>query len=1170
MIRPGFLRIAEATLKAAIILVNPSMRDRFDAVQEWASQILPPDPENDVAIRDLQRQIDSTIDKVAEYLENIRDVEYRDVQEGDVAAGLLEVSEVLNTSLTLFQADEIVAKAATPSSVAVILRGRLEAHWASQPISEGAKNFSRTVLDATCYQLVNWVREIPSIQNKLAWQTLINTWNLSTSTAEILRELRQTGVVGARDADRIANSQRRDIATVLGKMDLIGMPVESRFRRIPFSTSYVTAHATSRGMGERVVPFDELLSILLQNESKGHSQHGIRLLVNGRAGSGKTTVAQWLAYQSATGQLDDRHPKLANTIPFFVRLRAALEQESAIPADTSLLMSGQLREGLGADWLEILTAYRPVIVLDGWDEVGTARRSLAAAWLVSLCERFPMAHIVVTTRPESSSDPTFSAQHFATANMTLLGEEDKSEVIKRWFLGLRANLTHSPDLDEIYLSTAQAQLLRDIRTPSLSKLAETPLLVAMLCCLYATSSRRNPISRNALYETVISVLIHHRDRDRGVKSDAWDELQPGQKEDFLGAVALVMSKAGVLSLPLSTRVSPISIESIARDILPSFGIPKSAAGPLSSDCLKRSMVLQGVGNEEAEFVHRTFQDYFTGGLLARQRNTQALFELANKEISLGILPFAARAADQTTTRDIIEWLVFQIDNCTNDRYEGLAYTAVECLNAAMSIDPLMRSEAVRAVGPLFPPENSDQAAALASVGDAAVEFLEVGTASHLERYCIEALSRIGTPRAIDALTEYARVRGHEVAADLIAAWDWLPDEDYAEAVLSKVTGGSLKVRSPAQLRSAPKIRFASSITIDGLELSQDAIVELASLVKLRDLTITGCRGLEDCRAIERLASLHTLQLANMSDLAVMRKISASRLRHLSLLDLRVRGVEWEEAIGQLTQLRVLWIEGVKSRSGSTYRTVNPPAAVLRRLPMLRTLVLDVGNDKADLSFLDELSYLSVFRHTGWIDRDGLRRIGRLPGIRSASLTFSPEGSVRKIALTPLRSLARLQDLSLSNVVLGDGCRLGDLHGLKELRCRRSEVLAIDAAFFPGSLQHLEFRHCFGLRPQSTRRVLENVKSLVWQGPGLSNLDFLQNFPSLEHLEIIDAEDLGDVAGVSYLPDGCRGRITGGKGSANQRIIQNIQYRCAILYEPRESWETVRGDYVEYEPGYDDS
>lgn len=1155
MARSTFTRIAAITLKTAIILVNPSMRDRFDAVHEWAAEILPTEPQNEVPIRDLQRQIDSAIDKAASYLEDIRTVEYRNVPGNDIEAGLAEVNTVLHASFELFQADQMIGTALTPSDVVFRLQGKLEAQWADQPIPDGVKDFSRTVLVAACYQLVNWVREIPNIQNRVAWQTLTNTWVLTTSTTEILRELRQTGLVGARDAGRVVNSQRRDIATVLGKMDLFGMPVESRFRRTPFAISYVPARITPSGEeSPPAVSFDALISKALGSRDSG----GMRLLVEGRAGSGKTTAAQWLVYQSATGQFDDRDERLTKTIPFFVRLRNAVRNESAIPADSSLLISGQLREGLGADWLESLAPYQPLIVLDGWDEVSAAARSLAADWLTSLCDRFPQGHIIVTTRPEGSSDPVFHQRHFTTVKMALLREEDKLEITKRWYLGLRANLAQSPDLDEIYLNTAQDQLLRDIRAPGLAMLATTPLLVAMLCCLYATSSRRSPVSKSALYETVISVLIHHRDRDRGVKTGIWDDLQASQKEDFLGAIALAMSEAGVLHLPLKRDGSRGggSIEDIARMVLPSLGMEQSAATALSKVSLERSMVLQDVGDSEGEFIHRSFQDYFTGGLLARRRETSMLFELARNRMHLGVLPFAVRAADQQTAREIVEWIIFEIDHCTNEEFRTLAFTAVECLDAITALPPAVRSEAIRAIGPLFPPENSDEAAALGTVGDAAVDFLRVGKESRLEQYCIEALIRIGTRRAIEALGEYAQVRGRVVQGALIAGWDLMPEKDYAEIVLSKIAGGlTVKAHSARQMQSLPSIISLSSATIDGINLSSGLLEQLASLHTLRDLTISRCQGLNDCRSLQRLESLHTLQLTDMEDLTTIDRISHAKLRHLSLRNLKLRGIEWSDAIGHLHDLRALWIEAVEWKYGSSFVQVAAPGnATLSRLPLLKTLVVDLGTGSADNSFIDRLPNLSVLRLSKWVDADDLNRIGSLKMLRSVSLAFD-EARAHHIDFSPLVPLSALQDMRLHHVILREDCQLFKLKNLTSLRCSDCRILAVDSAFFPGSLRHLEFFRCTALESSTRRQVFEHLESIIWQGPGLVDLDFLRNFPRLQQFEILDATDLADLKGVESLPAGCRGRITGVRTSVSTAPISRAQMNgCAIRYEPHASWE----------------
>lgn len=1170
MARPAFFRIAVVTLKTAIILVNPSMKDRFDAVQEWASKIFPRDSDNDVSVRDLQRQIDSAIDKVADYLETIQVSEYGEIAENEISAGLTEVSEVVHESFKLFRADELIGNALTPSDVAAILRTKLEARFATQPISEGAKNFSRTVLEAASYQLVNWVRDVPEIQNRVAWQTLTNTWNLTTSTTEILKELRQTGLVGARNAGRVVNSQRRDIAAVLGKMELFGMPAESRFRRVPFAESYVTPRATrtAKATAAQTISFDDLILGILKHDTNKNS-HGMRLLLNGRAGSGKTTAAQWLVYQSATGKFDDRNRLLAQTIPFFVRLRAILDRESAIPPDSSLLMSGQLREGLGPDWLESLAPYQPLIVLDGWDEIGGSARSLADSWLESLCLRFPQSHIIVTTRPEGSTDPVFHKHNFLLADMALLREQDKLDIIKRWFLGVRANLTQTLDLDEPYLIDSYNQLVRDIRTPSLAKLAETPLLVAMLCCLYASSTRRSPMSKGALYETVASVLIHHRDRDRQVRSGLWDELQSTQKEDLLGSAALIMSENNSLHLPVGNGGSATSLEDVARQVLPSFGMSSSLAGVLATAAVQRSVVLQRVGTDDGEFVHRSFQDYFAGVALARRRDTERLFELARDDVYIGTLPFAVRGSDQKTAEEIVAWVTFEIDNCSDARFRALAFTLVECLNATPALDPQLRREAVRAVAPLFPPENSDEAAALATLGDAAVDFLRVTDSPHLDRYCIEALSRIGTEHAVSALADYAEVRGRDVIEYLMEAWERLPEKEYAEKVLAKIAPYvSLKIRTTEQMENASSIRTARSLVIEGIDFRRTSLASVSGLSHLRSLSLKNCRGFADCLPLRRLTELETLHLIGMDGLATLQGLADLKVRHLSLRDLTVYQPDLSAAIGSLTGLRILWIERVRDGEGNSAVLGE---ASLRSLTSIRSLVLDLGEGKADVGFLENMKFLSVFGHSGWLDSKDLRRVAGLPMLRAAGLRFS-SNTVRDTDFSALASLAQFQRLAVTRARLGERSRLNQLPHLTTLRCSDSFIGAVDSAVFPNSLRSLELLNCTGLQSSTQRHQLPKVESLIWHGPELNDLEFLQNFPSLRYLEIVDASNITDVSGVRHLPPGCRGVITGVASSVQDYAIRDLQARCTIRYEPRVSSKPTYSvddyvnDYAVLDPG----
>src|ERR1039457_3919634 len=99
MTRSDFLKAATATLKAALILVNPGLNERLKAVKDWAGVIFPHQPEYDISERDLQRQIASVIDRSANFLESMSNrPEYQSVAEEDLHAALALATDTLQAS----------------------------------------------------------------------------------------------------------------------------------------------------------------------------------------------------------------------------------------------------------------------------------------------------------------------------------------------------------------------------------------------------------------------------------------------------------------------------------------------------------------------------------------------------------------------------------------------------------------------------------------------------------------------------------------------------------------------------------------------------------------------------------------------------------------------------------------------------------------------------------------------------------------------------------------------------------------------------------------------------------------------------------------------------------------------------------------------------------------
>ena len=390
-------------------------------------------------------------------------------------------------------------------------------------------------------------------------------------------------------------------------------------------------------------------------------------------------------------------------------------------------MSGQLRDTLGPDWIEALSGrYQPLIVLDGWDEVRVGRRPLASAWLKSLAERFPHGHIVVTTRPDGGGDPIFDELDFHRANLTPLNPSRRLQLVDRWFDGLRANLAQSPELDNAYLADAQSQIVRDFSSPLLADVADTPLFTAMLCCLYATTRMRGPQNRGSLFQMVANALIHYRDEQQEVHTGVWNDLELGHKEIILGEIAVKMAEGGLLELPQrSASSSADTLDGIVEQVLPSFGLSASHKDTVSESMLNRCIVLRPVGDSAVEFVHRTFQDYFAGSLLARRGDAAKLFSLTqDDERLLSMLPFAAYVAGERTASEIVTWLLRATRAPDKTFRKQILHMIVECLGAAKQLEPKLRNEAIAAVESLFPPSDLVEARALSRLSDAAVGFLK--------------------------------------------------------------------------------------------------------------------------------------------------------------------------------------------------------------------------------------------------------------------------------------------------------------------------------------------------------------------------------------------------------------------------------------------------------------
>lgn len=192
----------------------------------------------------------------------------------------------------------------------------------------------------------------------------------------------------------------------------------------PLDTAYLSLAATRAGE-IRALPEDQGGLVQpspaprpVEQALAGHE----RVLLRGVAGSGKTTLVQWLAVTTArqeelTGQL----AHLMGRVPFVLPLRTLTRGGATLPVPGHFLSSvgcppaGSQPHG----WADrVLAAGRGVLLVDGVDEVPEQERARTRRWLADLLAAFPGNLWLVTSRPSAVRDEWLGGQDFTELTLS--------------------------------------------------------------------------------------------------------------------------------------------------------------------------------------------------------------------------------------------------------------------------------------------------------------------------------------------------------------------------------------------------------------------------------------------------------------------------------------------------------------------------------------------------------------------------------------------------------------------------------------------------------------------------------------------------------------------------------------------------------------------------------
>ncbi|MFD9906951.1 NACHT domain-containing protein [Streptomyces sp. NPDC059063] len=767
-----------------------------------------------------------------------------------------------------------------------------------------------------------------------------------------------------------------------------------------------------------------------------------RVLLRGVAGTGKTTLVQWLALITAQQDRVPGHlPQLLGRVPFVLPLRTLARDDTELPMPDGFLewigcpLTGTEPKGWA---VRVLQAGRGMLLIDGVDEIPEAERPRARTWLAKLRAAFPGNLWLVTTRPSALPRDWLGREGFREFTLTPMRPGDVRRFIQRWHEAASAD-------DEL-----GATLMRSLRaSPELSRLATNPLLCALICALHRERRGFLPQGRVALYEAALSMLLERRDRER----DLYGRRPP--KLDQKSATEPLKRLAYWLIRNERTRLERQHAVDLVDRLRPS--VPQLERAGSAEDVLRllldRSGILREPFEGAVDFIHRTFQDFLGAKAALEDHDVGALVGHAHLDQWEDVLQMAVAQARPDERADLLTRLTGRADREEDETVRTrLRLLALASLDQATRLDPDVRATVEERAAQLLPPRSMREARALAETGTLLLGLLPDAESltGDGEVTTVHAICRIGGDAALARLRDFRTTRQPAVRAQLLAHWDRFDTDEYAEEIIKPLlasgAGEAVTVRSAAELKALSSMSGYERVVLQGDFTEMDIVGALdpeglrelrlrgnmrltglgflSAFAGLEALALHGCRAISDTAPLTRLPLLRRLTLADLPQLEPLARLSACprldslllgaavpwrglrdlpRPGALRLLALPPDAVELA-AITALTELRELRLHNASDR-------LRPDDwdALLADLPALRTLRL--SHEQLSMMLfppgarIPQLTRLEVRSRTG--ATVSLRRIARrLPGLEEIHLMQFD--TVDLVHLAGLRSLRRVR------------------------------------------------------------------------------------------------------------------------------------------------------------------
>ncbi|MFF3606398.1 NACHT domain-containing protein [Streptomyces sp. NPDC002463] len=808
--------------------------------------------------------------------------------------------------------------------------------------------------------------------------------------AKVDEVIRRTPRADSRDTD----FERRYLAHLAkkhGRLTIYGVDLRDAPEKWPLDVAYLSLEATGglvppsrlhREYGEYVGTADRdafagTAGALLRGDPSGGRADQIltrhdKVLLRGTAGSGKTTLIQWLAVSAAREDLADGMTYLRDRIPFVLPLRALTRHGERLPAPDRFLSAVGCPLSAPDGWADrVLAAGRGLVLVDGIDEIPEAERDRARRWLRDLLDSYDGNRWLVTSRPTAVRDDWLAPDGFAELTLAPMSSAEVATFVRRWHraAGPEATAYEQPLLDALRTTADVAQL------------ATNPLMCGLICALHHGRRGFLPRGRKALYDAALAMLLSRRDRERDMGTPYGIDL--GETPQ----IQLIQRIAYWLTLNGRTTMDRAHAQDVVREAVPAI---TEAAGYdpalVFTHLLHRSGLLREPTADTVDFVHRTFQDYLAAKALVDRWDIGVLVRHAADDQWEDVIRMAVGHARPRECAEIFDELLKTADAAPDRRTQlRVLVVAATALNHATEVAPEIRERILARTAEVIPPRGPDEARELARVGRAVLDLLP--GPEELDEDAAQDVVITATHITDDATLPYlARFTDHPslgVRSQLMWGWARFATAPYAEEIIARLDQTDLdftlvsddQAAQVARLGLRPEsldLRMSPSLTLDGMSTIRAALGEarivglsgelapslshLPSDNKLGSLTLTS----PPPGGLAFLRRLTGLQILVMIEDAVMSEEdwhAVAALEGLSQLQLPAESVQSLPESLRLSQTENLLVD-CSGRAA-------PLDVIARSFPSLRLLTLHCDregevHDLTPLAPLAELRYVNGF------------------------------------------------------------------------------------------------------------------------------------------------------------------------------------------------------------------